>query len=306
MENKGQVTVGITTYNHAKYIEKCVHSVLQQNYPFIEIIICDDSSTDNTQDILLKLKDNYPEKIKLLLKNENKGVTDTINTILDNICPESLYFCAIGGDDRMYKDKIATQVNYLSSNDSCCMCYHDLDVVDLDSSKHLSVHSPRNSTKFKNNYGNYIDSIRQGCFFHCVSIMFKLKHLKNLRYDFRIPLASDWLFFTELLANSGCTANHIPEILGIYGRTSSSITIKRPNKISLEIDLLNSCNILLLNFPHLRKSILNRFSSIILGLRLKDPDNYIHYVHLSFSLKMSTKSLILLIIYYFSISKIKR
>jgi len=306
MENKGQVTVGITTYNHAKYIEKCVHSVLQQNYPFIEIIICDDSSTDNTQDILLKLKDNYPEKIKLLLKNENKGVTDTINTILDNICPESLYFCAIGGDDRMYKDKIATQVNYLSSNDSCCMCYHDLDVVDLDSSKHLSVHYARGSTTFDNDHGNYLDAIEHGCFFHCVSIMFKLKYLNDLRYDCRIPLASDWLFFTQLLASSGRTANHIPEILGIYGRTSSSITNKRPQKMSLELDLLNSCNILLIRFPNLQKLILNRFSSIILGLRLKDLGNYIQHVRLSFSIRMSIKCLIILTIYYLSFTKIKK
>ena len=299
------VTVGITTYNHEKYIEKCIRSVLNQSYSNIKIIICDDCSTDNTQDILLKLKDNYPEKIKLLLKNENKGVTDTINTILENICPHSIFFCSIGGDDLMYEHKIETQVKYLDANDCCVMCYHDLDVVDLDSSKHLSVHSARDSTTLDND-GNYLDAIKHGCFFHCVSIMFKLKYLSNLRYDCRIPLASDWIFFTQLLANSGHAANHIPEILGIYGRTSTSITNKRCKKMSLELDHLNSCNILLLRFPNLRKVILYRFSSIILGIRLKDPGNYIHYVRLSFSIRMSIKCLIILTIYYLSFTKIKK
>lgn len=51
------VSVIICTYNEAKYIEKCIDSLLLQSYEDIQVIILDDGSTDNTKEIVQEYKD---------------------------------------------------------------------------------------------------------------------------------------------------------------------------------------------------------------------------------------------------------
>ena len=47
-KNKVKVSVLIANYNNAKYIKKCVSSILEQTYKNIEIIFIDDHSNDNS------------------------------------------------------------------------------------------------------------------------------------------------------------------------------------------------------------------------------------------------------------------
>ena len=64
------VSICIPTYNSARYIRTTVNSALCQDYPNIEVIVCDDGSTDNTTDILAR----YPQlKIYSYEKNKGKG-----------------------------------------------------------------------------------------------------------------------------------------------------------------------------------------------------------------------------------------
>tara|TARA_B110000503_G_scaffold139302_1_gene227415 strand:- start:514 stop:2670 length:2157 start_codon:yes stop_codon:yes gene_type:complete len=46
--SRPNVTILIPTYNHAKRIQQAIESALMQDYPSLEIVICDDASTDNT------------------------------------------------------------------------------------------------------------------------------------------------------------------------------------------------------------------------------------------------------------------
>jgi glycosyltransferase involved in cell wall biosynthesis len=49
-----KISVIIPSYNHAKYIESCLDSIYFQNYPNIEMIIVDDHSNDNSQEVISK------------------------------------------------------------------------------------------------------------------------------------------------------------------------------------------------------------------------------------------------------------
>lgn len=61
-----KVTVCITTYNVESYIEQTLNSILDQKTSFdFEILVGDDCSTDNTRSILLRYKEQYPNKITL-------------------------------------------------------------------------------------------------------------------------------------------------------------------------------------------------------------------------------------------------
>lgn len=64
----------IPVYNTAKYLRKCVDSVLKQTYRNVEIILVNDASTDNSAKICAKYQTLYPDRIHFINKPKNEGV----------------------------------------------------------------------------------------------------------------------------------------------------------------------------------------------------------------------------------------
>lgn len=73
-----KVTVIVPVYNVENYIEKCLDSLVNQTLEDIEIIIVNDGSKDNSEQIILNYKEKYPSKI-VYLKKENGGLSDARN-----------------------------------------------------------------------------------------------------------------------------------------------------------------------------------------------------------------------------------
>jgi len=76
MKNNPLVSVIIANYNNAKYLKKCINSILFQDYKKIEIIVIDDKSKDNSSKIL-KI---FEKKIKII-KNKKKTNIGSYNQI---------------------------------------------------------------------------------------------------------------------------------------------------------------------------------------------------------------------------------
>jgi glycosyltransferase involved in cell wall biosynthesis len=72
------ITIFIVTYNRAHFIKNAIDSALCQIYQNIEILIIDDGSTDNTEDIVKNYTDN---KIKYV-KKDNEGYTKSLNKMI--------------------------------------------------------------------------------------------------------------------------------------------------------------------------------------------------------------------------------
>ena len=77
--NKPLVSVLMPVYNAGSYLDDAINSVLNQSYTNFELIIVNDGSTDNTEEIINKYKNEKvqyfvnPSNIKLI-KTLNKGV----------------------------------------------------------------------------------------------------------------------------------------------------------------------------------------------------------------------------------------
>lgn len=67
------ISVIIPVYNTAKYLKKCIESVLNQTYKDFEIILVNDASTDNSLDICKQYVAKF-SNIKLINKPINEGV----------------------------------------------------------------------------------------------------------------------------------------------------------------------------------------------------------------------------------------
>ena len=100
MNNKIRVSVFLFTYNHEKYIEKALDSILSQKTDFkYEIIIRDGGSSDNTYRIIKDYQKRYPDIITVVMKAKDKRTAKS--RMLQEVVPVSKgkYTAIIEGDD---------------------------------------------------------------------------------------------------------------------------------------------------------------------------------------------------------------
>lgn len=116
------------TYNHEKYIEKAIESVLMQEGDFeIELLIGNDKSPDRTEEILKKYETN--SRIKIFNRKENMGATN--NTWDLYMRTKGEYIASLEGDDYwITKDKLQKQLDILEKNKKISLCYTDSYIVD--------------------------------------------------------------------------------------------------------------------------------------------------------------------------------
>lgn len=102
-EYKDLVSIVIPCYNQAEYLEKTVESVIQQTYQNIEIIIVNDGSPDNTQEVATHLQTKYPDKIYILTQ-KNQGLSLARNNGIEMARGE--YILPLDSDDRLEANMI--------------------------------------------------------------------------------------------------------------------------------------------------------------------------------------------------------
>jgi glycosyltransferase involved in cell wall biosynthesis len=99
-----KVSVIIPTYNCAPYLPDAIFSVLQQTHNNFEIIVIDDGSTDNTEEIIQPFLDRVE-----YIKQENHGVSVARNTGMKRATGDFIAF--LDADDMWFPQKLAVQLN---------------------------------------------------------------------------------------------------------------------------------------------------------------------------------------------------
>ena len=120
-----KVTVYIPTYNYGLYIDKAIQSVLGQTMPDWELIIIDDGSTDNTQDILVEYKSHPNIRI---IEQENKGLNTTNNIALR--LANGKYIIRLDADDYLDENALLILSNILDTKHKVGLVYPDYYEVD--------------------------------------------------------------------------------------------------------------------------------------------------------------------------------
>lgn len=107
-ENKPIVSIIIPTYNRERLIARSVKSVLNQTYQDFELIIVDDASTDNTEEVVSSFND---ERIRYVRHKENKGEAAARNTGIK--AARGDYIAYQDSDDEWFPEKLARQIELL-------------------------------------------------------------------------------------------------------------------------------------------------------------------------------------------------
>jgi len=121
--SNGLVSVIIPVYNRENIIERTLKSCFAQTYPYIEVIVVDDGSTDNSKDKVIKYAKEHNTKKKFIkyIYQENAGSCVARNKGLDNVDGEYVQF--LDSDDTIESKKIELQVYSICEDSSdCALC----------------------------------------------------------------------------------------------------------------------------------------------------------------------------------------
>ena len=116
------ITVGIPTYNHAKFLAKSVDTATKQTYSNLEIIVVDNYSTDDTDDVLSRFDDS---RISVIKVNNGGSIAVSRNIILDKARGEWIAF--LDADDWWDLNKLNECSHYF--REGIDLIYHNLNIV---------------------------------------------------------------------------------------------------------------------------------------------------------------------------------
>jgi len=145
-----KVSVIIPSYNHERYVEESIRSVLEQTYENIEIIVLDDGSSDSSPEILKKLSEQYGFYYE---HQNNIGLPATLNKAIKIASGDFISFVA--SDDVFLPDKIQLLMDaFKELNEEYAVVCGDAYFIDNDSGY---ISREKNGKQFNTAVNFYID-----------------------------------------------------------------------------------------------------------------------------------------------------
>jgi len=146
------ISVIITCHNEEKFIERCLRSVLNQTIfdSILEVIVVNDSSTDDSQKILDKI---FLECSKIkIIKSSKKSISNSRNKAINLV--RGQYIAFLDGDDYWLNNKLENQVNQFAKldNDFGLIYTNVVEISEENNSKKIHV---RNLNDKKNQLLDY-------------------------------------------------------------------------------------------------------------------------------------------------------
>lgn len=128
---KKKLSIAIMAYNHEKYIERAIRSVLAQKMDFdYEVWINEDGSSDGTREIIKRIEPEFPDNFHVIYREKNIGALASFHDIYYNRL-KGEYFATLEGDDYWINpDKLSVQVKFLDEHPEYMATAHNVQVID--------------------------------------------------------------------------------------------------------------------------------------------------------------------------------
>ena len=210
MSNKDElVSIIMPSYNTASYIQETVESVLKQTYTNWELIIVDDCSTDDTDDILARFTD---KRIRIYKNEKNSGAAVSRNKALREANGKWIAF--LDSDDLWSKDKLEKQITFMKKN-GYSFSYTNYEEINTEGQKTgVKVTGPKKITK--TGMFNY-------CWPGCLTVMYDAEKVGLIQIE-DIKKNNDYAMWLKVCKKANCYL--LDEYLALYrkGRVGSVST----------------------------------------------------------------------------------
>lgn len=213
---KDLVSVIMPSYNTADYISKSIEVVLNQTYRNWELIIVDDCSTDNTDDIVLAYTD---DRIRYLKNEVNSGAAVSRNKALQEA--KGRWIAFLDSDDLWMPEKLEKQISFMEQN-NYSFSYTNYEEIDSEgNATGVRVTGPKKITK-RGMY-NY-------CWPGCLTVMYDARKVGAIQIE-DIKKNNDYAMWLKVVEFADCYL--LNDCLARYrrGRVGSISTNKVKNLI---------------------------------------------------------------------------
>jgi teichuronic acid biosynthesis glycosyltransferase TuaG len=184
------------SYNHEKYIEDSINSVLNQTFPDLELLITDDCSTDSSPKIIGDYVQKDP-RVHAVFHTKNWGISRTLNDSLEQV--RGKYVCFQDSDDLWAINKLEKQLKILGKSDSKVL-WSEGEVIDSQGKK-TGMLVTQLLRAFTNKSGYLFESLLKEQFILRQSMICKAEYVKNLRCDLGLKYVNDHRFLVDLAFN---------------------------------------------------------------------------------------------------------
>lgn len=195
-KNKYMFSVIIPVYKVEEYLEETIVSVLKQTIGFkknIQIILVNDGSPDNSEDICLKYRDLYPDNI-IYVKQKNAGVSAARNNGLNYATGEFINF--LDSDDKWEKDVFAKAYKMFQNNS-------DVDLIGVRQRYFEGWDGyPSLDHKFDKDKVVDINEDYDHIQLSVTSAFMRKSAIGDIRYDTRVKFSEDAKFIFDIIIKS--------------------------------------------------------------------------------------------------------
>lgn len=203
------VSIIMPSYNTAPYIKETIQSVLDQTYTNWELIIVDDCSTDNTEEVLATINDS---RIRYFKNEKNSGAAVSRNKALR--AAKGQWIAFLDSDDLWMSEKLEKQINFMKKN-GYSFSYTNYEEIDVDGNKTgIKITGPKRITK--TGMFNY-------CWPGCLTVMFDADKIGLIQIE-DIKKNNDYAMWLKVCQKADCYL--LDEYLAQYrkGRAGSVST----------------------------------------------------------------------------------
>lgn len=204
------VSIIMPSFNTGKYITETIESVLVQSYKNWELIIVDDCSSDNTDEIISTYLSD--DRIHYLKNEKNSGAAFSRNTALREANGKWIAF--LDSDDLWMPEKLEKQLSFMKSN-GYFFSYTDYEEIDVNGKQTgVIVTGPRKVTK--TGMYNY-------CWPGCLTVMYDANEIGLIQIE-NIKKNNDYAMWLKVCHKADCYL--LDECLAQYrkGRVGSVST----------------------------------------------------------------------------------
>lgn len=188
------ISVVMASYNHEKYINDAISSVMSQKIEDLELIIVDDFSKDNSRYIIHNWV-NTDRRVKAIFHEKNEGIARTIN---DGIKIARGKLIAIMASDDMFKENAFEKIiAVLESSKNCGVAVLEGEYIDQKTRK-TGLRFSELHRKPSVEKGSFFRDLITGNFV-CTGVVRKsILEKYQIYYNEKVKYLNDWLFWLDL------------------------------------------------------------------------------------------------------------